>query len=310
MEDNELNRELASELLQDADFDGVLMDCQMPVMDGYTATRCIRQEPRFAQLPVIAMTANAVAGDRERALASGMNDHISKPLNVAAMFTTLARWIRPGVGRKAAPNVVEALATADALPENLAGVDLAAGLATWMGKRELYLRLLRKFHTSNLGFGEVFKLARAGDDPTAPARLAHSLRGAAGNIGARGVAQAAADLEQACLSRETAEVIEARLADVEQCLAPVLTALAGLAQSAPSADAPVMNPSTPQLAVRLAELQRLLVDGDTAAVETLRALQAMAPSASAAALLARVAQQVELFDFDKALDLLRGLSRE
>ena len=114
MEDNELNRELASELLQeagislslavngqealdllaqDADFDGVLMDCQMPVMDGYTATKFIRQQSRFATLPVIAMTANAMSGDREQALACGMNDHIAKPLDVASMFATLAKWI-------------------------------------------------------------------------------------------------------------------------------------------------------------------------------------------------------------------------
>ncbi|OLT99320.1 hypothetical protein BVK86_26695 [Pseudomonas reinekei] len=80
------------QLERDADFDGVLMDCQMPVMDGYTATRKIREQSRWATLPVIAMTADAMAGDRERALACGMNDHISKPLHVDDMFATLAKY--------------------------------------------------------------------------------------------------------------------------------------------------------------------------------------------------------------------------
>jgi CheY-like chemotaxis protein len=75
----------------------VLMDCQMPVMDGYAATRELRGHPQWRDLPVIAMTANAMVGDREKALATGMNDHIAKPINVAEMFATLARWVRPEV---------------------------------------------------------------------------------------------------------------------------------------------------------------------------------------------------------------------
>ena len=76
-------------------FDGVLMDCQMPVMDGYAATRALRQQPQWRDLPVIAMTANALVGDRDKVLAAGMNDHIAKPIKVDQLFATLARWIRP-----------------------------------------------------------------------------------------------------------------------------------------------------------------------------------------------------------------------
>jgi len=117
VEDNDMNQELAMELLGNAGmtvvlanngqealdtlaqggvFDGVLMDCQMPVMDGYTATREIRKNPLYKDLPVIAMTANAMAGDKEKVLEAGMWDHIAKPLNVADMFATLAKWIKPG----------------------------------------------------------------------------------------------------------------------------------------------------------------------------------------------------------------------
>ncbi|MDA8485404.1 response regulator [Pseudomonas resinovorans] len=331
VEDNELNRELACELLQgvgielsqvvdgqqaldlleqDAEFDGVLMDCQMPVMDGYTATQRIRQQPRFAELPVIAMTANAMAGDRERALASGMNDHISKPLNVTDMFATLARWIRPGARRKAEVPVVSAPEATTELPASLEGIDLAAGLATCMGKRDLYLRLLRKFHASQLRFSEQFQQASASDDPTAPTRLAHTLRGTAGNIGAGTVAQAAAALEQACLAGEASEEIQARLLEVERVLAPLLAALAGVAQSSPATELPAAPRSQARFGARLTELKRLLADSDAAALDTLKSLQTMATGPAEAALLAKVAQQVELFDFDRALEMLQEMATE
>ena len=120
VEDNPINQELARDLLGRADievtvaedgqqaidilgresFDGVLMDCQMPVLDGYAATAILRREQRLRGLPIIAMTANAMAGDRDKAIAAGMNDHIGKPINVAEMFATLARWISPDRPRK------------------------------------------------------------------------------------------------------------------------------------------------------------------------------------------------------------------
>jgi len=117
VEDNAINREIAQHMLSRAGivvtvacdgqealdilhrqrFDGVLMDCLMPVMDGYATTRALRQQPQLRSLPVIAMTANAMVEDRDRAIAAGMNDFISKPINVELMFTVLARWVRPGV---------------------------------------------------------------------------------------------------------------------------------------------------------------------------------------------------------------------
>jgi CheY-like chemotaxis protein len=118
VEDNAFNQELALDVLSRAGivvtvagngqealamlaqhrFDAVLMDCQMPVMDGYAATRALRQQPQWQDLPVIAMTANAMVGDRDKALAAGMNDHIAKPINVDDVFATLARWVRPSAG--------------------------------------------------------------------------------------------------------------------------------------------------------------------------------------------------------------------
>ena len=90
------NGQEALNLLANQDFDGVLMDCQMPIMDGYEATRQIRKQEKFKDMPVIAMTANVMRGDREKVLAVGMNDHIPKPFEIDAMFATLAKWIKPG----------------------------------------------------------------------------------------------------------------------------------------------------------------------------------------------------------------------
>ncbi|MBE9539976.1 MAG: response regulator, partial [Proteobacteria bacterium] len=127
VEDNELNQELAREILetngmlvsiandgqqaidilQTQPFDGVLMDCQMPVLDGYEATRRLRQDKRFKDLPILAMTANAMAGDRAKALACGMNDHIPKPINVSLLLETMAKWIHP-LSKTQSPRTAEA----------------------------------------------------------------------------------------------------------------------------------------------------------------------------------------------------------
>ena len=136
VEDNAINREIALTVLRLADidvsvacdgkealdmlgrqhFDGVLMDCQMPVMDGYAATRALRQHPQWRELPVIAMTANAMVGDREKVLAAGMNDHVAKPIKVEELFATLARWVRPAVvGPEHAPEAASSRSRTDPL---------------------------------------------------------------------------------------------------------------------------------------------------------------------------------------------------
>ena len=104
-------------------FDAVLMDCQMPVMDGYAATRALRLQPALRTLPVIAMTANAMVGDREAVLAAGMNDHIAKPIVINEMFATLAKWVKP-TSSAAAGDERPALNTEHALN----GVDARRGL--------------------------------------------------------------------------------------------------------------------------------------------------------------------------------------
>ena len=359
VEDNDMNQELAMELLRNAGldvtlahhgqealdilardphFDGVLMDCQMPVMDGYTATRAIRQNPAFRELPIIAMTANAMAGDREKVLEAGMWDHIAKPLNVQEMFATIARWIKPGtaVGRPEAEKIpekgavcairesaagqndaekltgAEAVATEGGLPE-LPGIDTRAGLATTMDNMKLYTRLLVKFRDSQGDFAQQFAAARQDADPTAAARAAHTLKGTAGNIGAKEVQAAAGALEHACNAGVDGASIEAALARTLALLAPVIEGLQAVG-SAPAVAEPVSGdgaaaaqgaqPDAARTEAALARLIRLLRDSDSEASDALEELQALARGTPLASTLKRVAKAVADFDFDAALAAL------
>ncbi|WP_165418559.1 response regulator [Dyella amyloliquefaciens] len=247
VEDNELNRELALELLRsagievvtarhgkealqalraDARFHGVLMDCQMPVMDGYTAAREIRERLGIKRLPIIAMTADAMAGDREKALAAGMNDHIPKPLDVDGMFATMAKWIKPRRATDDGTPLREA-ASEEPLPE-LPGIDPQAGVHMCGDNPSLYRRMLLMFRGNYAEFDRLFHDAQRDPDPMAAGRLAHSLRGSAGNIAAKEVAAAAAELEQACRDQSAQEQIEPALLRLMQALHPVMEGLAVL----------------------------------------------------------------------------------
>nr|WP_229416938.1 response regulator [Massilia eburnea] len=293
VEDNEMNQELAIDLLgkagieavlanhgqealdilaRDTRFDGVLMDCQMPVMDGFQASREIRRNPAFDQLPIIAMTANAMAGDRDKVLAAGMQDHIAKPVNVVEMYATLARWLRPAAGeaRTIQPQPLNAKGGGNAngkpaaLPA-LPMVDVRSGLATAMGDDKLYRRLLAKFRDGQQDFAAMFVQSLGGGDATAPERLAHTLKGTAGNIGARSVQQAAQELEQACQQGAAREVLEGLLASVLAELDPLLVALRAIDSAGPAA---VAHPElVPVAAAPMERLRHLLADSDSEAAD-------------------------------------------
>ena len=200
-------------------FDGVLMDCQMPVMDGYAATRALRAHPRWQTLPVIAMTANAMVGDREKVLAAGMNDHIAKPINVAEMFATLARWVRPS--------------TPPALG-GLSGIESRLGLANVMGDEALFRRLLCMFRDGEASFADRFHDACAAHDVRLAQRLAHDLKSAAGTLGAHAIEEAAGALERACRKGAGTAETEALLTTVVLALDPVIASLHSLQSPPPS----------------------------------------------------------------------------
>ncbi|WP_420589017.1 response regulator [Bacterioplanoides sp.] len=182
----------AIEAIKHKDYDLVLMDLQMPVMDGLHATAIIRQDERYKDLPIVAMTAHAMEGDRERCLATGMNDHIAKPIDPDLFATMLQQWLEPATVRHSPASAEQAL---EASLENIDGIDLGWGIERVGGNRQLYFNLLKSFHQKHHKDDEAIKQALLQDDFDKALRLTHTLRGVAGNIGARLFEKDAAELE-------------------------------------------------------------------------------------------------------------------
>ncbi|MBF0561487.1 MAG: response regulator, partial [Alphaproteobacteria bacterium] len=225
VEDNAINQEVARSILEGegakvdlavngaeavsfigtsgADIDAVLMDLQMPVMDGYEAARRIRRLPAYADLPIIAMTANAMAQDRQQCLRMGMNDHVSKPIDVAQLLDRLNQWMKPRAGVKSAIERVDVegavdgtappgeSGAADGIPANLPGIDVDAALGRLQGDVKLLRRLLRGFADTNAGTAKRIRQALDDDNLAEAQRLAHTLKGTAGNLGAMDLFRAA-----------------------------------------------------------------------------------------------------------------------
>jgi PAS domain S-box-containing protein len=230
VEDNDLNQEVALELLHDAgfvvdlaedgqialdklaadDYDIVLMDMLMPVMDGVTATRTLRLDPRWQGLPVVAMTANAMQADRERCLVAGMNDHIAKPIEPEDLWKTLLKWVKP----RHAPSIPESgNRTVDDLSflPGIEGLDSFNGLRRVLGKKGLYGSMLRKFITGQKSAVAEISGALQENSWESAERLAHSLKGVAASIGATAVTSLATQLESALNERQPRPQVEAYL---------------------------------------------------------------------------------------------------
>jgi PAS domain S-box-containing protein len=330
VEDNEINQQVAMELLTvaglavDVAGDGeqalrmleatpyaaVLMDVQMPVMDGLEATRRIRAEPRFAGLPVIAMTAHAMAKDRQESRDAGMNDHIAKPIDPQELYAALARWLIPeGAGDTSAGPPPAGAAAADAQPAQVAPasretadvrrLDTRLGLSRVRGNETLYRRLLGEFPGKFNDIVAAISERLAAGDTTGARRLAHTLKGVAGNIGAMALYAIASEVEtcitagpQRCdiligqLGQELANTRERIEAYLEKTTAA--TAATGDVVASPA-----------ELAASLEELLALLAQNDTRALDVFAALAAAARPA-APQLVDAVADALRKLDFKHA----------
>jgi len=197
----------AVERVQKEPFDALLMDLQMPVMDGLSATRAIRALPGFATLPIIAMTANAMASDRQQCLAAGMNDHIPKPIDPALLFDTLCRWLPQSVTTEAVPepdpkpdpepesvSAMPAPAPSDIAPARL---DPVLALRNIGGNRQLLHSLAQMFQHEHLGDAQTIRAALAAGDHALAQRTAHSLKGIAATFAATALHEVARDMDMA-----------------------------------------------------------------------------------------------------------------
>ena len=323
VEDNDLNQEVAIELLRDAgfivdlaenglvalnkvrstDYDLVLMDIQMPVMDGLAATQEIRREERFNDLPVVAMTANVMQGDRDRCMAAGMNDHVAKPIEPEKLWEALLKWIKPQQSTGALVEVKPLRVQDVDLPSGIEGLDMVDGLRRVLGKKSLYLSMLRRFVAGQNSFRvEILKTLEGNLLDTAE-RLAHTLGSVSGTIGAIGLAKLARKLEAAIRERRPREEIDARLEELEMVLRELITQLEQKLSEEPDKEAVTASPE--QLKAVCNKLETMLADDDAEAVAVLDMNAALLQTAFPNHY-RKIADGIRLFDFEAALEALRA----
>jgi PAS domain S-box-containing protein len=324
VEDNDINREMAEEILGTAGmvvdtavdgsdaveqagkvkYDAILMDCHMPVMDGFTATRRIRGGSVNQAVPILAMTASVLLGDRELCLEAGMNDHVAKPVDVADLYAKLAAWI----GGAPAANVTMPVLGAAKPPAEAAVLDTRTALTRLVGNEDMYRRLLGKFREGQADAVALIHTDLATGDRDSARRRAHTLKGLAGNIGATTLIEDAATAEACVAANEMASLCDSKLARLESQLRRVIAAIDEALCAVQLS--PVEAPRPPEsaggaLATGLAELQRLLAADDADAVHVLENLQPALVARLPGEAVDGLVRAVGRYEFENAVQLLQ-----
>ena len=346
VEDNDINQMIATELLQAVgikvevanngrialetlqtlgpDYFGlVFMDVQMPEMDGHEATEKIRMDARFANLPIIAMTAHAMVEERNRCLNSGMNDHISKPINPGEFYHIIGSWCskylsngQDGVklasnlawGEAATPLAPTALdddAPGEQAIMQIAGLNVADGLSRMLGDQSMYLELLGRFRDGQQEVVMKIRAALANDEHSLAERFAHTLKGVAAMIGAQDVQATAAKLEQACKQGASNAQIEAQLQELDQHMHVLLGGIqrALVLQQQAESEA-TLHLDRQEVQTTIAGFARYLLQNDGDAIDFLASHSQLLAQALGADAHRRIVRATRQFDFDLALEAL------
>jgi len=300
-------------------FDLVLMDLNMPVLDGWEATRRLRLNPRFDPLPVLAMTAHALVEERERCLALGMQEHLTKPIEPARLFSALAHWGHRTLGTDSPP----AGAPAEPMPTTPLpppGLDRTGGLRRTAGNEDLYHRLLVSLAHTQADAAEQVAAALEEGDAAAARRITHTVKGVAANLGATALAEAASRLENtvqagrpsaddlALFRRTLAETVALILALPSAGRTAAQEAAEAGAQAGSAALAGAADPMHRGSRELVERLQTLLKAGDGEAIDLVEAQRVSLGGVLGPATLRAVEDHLARFAFEEAAALLEGSS--
>jgi signal transduction histidine kinase/CheY-like chemotaxis protein len=336
VEDNEMNQQVATELLESGGaivtvanhggeavkiltegdqappFDVVFMDLQMPQMDGFTATKLLRRDPRLQKFPIIAMTAHALVEERQRCLDAGMNDHVSKPIDPDNLFATLLRWAKPrqksAVESQTQP--VKAKPSDEILLPEIAGVNVADGLNRVAGNRRLYRDLLGQFASKQRDAAAQISAALESGDSKLAERIAHTVKGVAGNLAIAEVQSAAQKVEKAI--REGLDITPPLDGFATVLSTQVHAIEKALRESAPTQPDRVMHsPFNGEAAsAAIARLKSLLEASDGDSEEAFRSLQDVVAGVVDKAHLDSLSASISDFDFEGALRKLDAITEQ
>lgn len=328
-EDNAVNQQIAIELLESAGvkvevanngrevvekvlgnavhtYHAVLMDLQMPIMDGFEATRRIRADSRFATIPIIAMTAHAMTEVRDQCLAVGMNDHVVKPINPETLFQTLAHWC-PNEARQGEEARCSD-ATAPVQDEGgiiIAGLDTAGGVARMAGRRDAYLRLLKQFCDTQKEASRDIRQALAGKDRETAERIAHTVKGAAGGVGASLLSERASNLEKSIKQNiENEEVLWLFESELSRTISAILAGVEEIPGAASANEGRGRAITEEARREALQKLSTYLRDSDGESMDYLARNAALFRDTLGPQGFSRLEQAINNFDFQAALEVL------
>jgi CheY-like chemotaxis protein len=344
VEDNEINQQVAREILEgvglnvaiatngqeavnavkENSYDAVLMDVQMPVMDGYTATREIRKDEGNEELPIIAMTAHAMAGDADKSLEVGMNGHVTKPIDPDQLFSTLQKWIKPGEKRvpvqQSEVSVEQfkfdmTMPAEDELPESLSGFDLAGGLRRLQGNKKLYRKLLLSFAKDYKGVANEIRQSLEAEEFDQAHSLVHNLKGLAGNLAATQIQAAAVNLEKFVRGYEkknpSTKELNLKFSELKTALNQALESAQSLGVAAEENTEKISNKDLADITTELSDdiTKRIRDAAEMGDVATLNAIaeEIKNQSDSCMMLSKQIIQMAEDFDLDGIQKLANGL---